>query len=288
MNIYPLEVEPPPLHLFFPLVFAASSILTPLIKGGRGGFSLIRPPSSAVANRLQAYLFNLGILRFAKKGKKGKTAKRAQKIKSGVQYYWDDALKRWVPVATTASTADPIPQESPQPNFKERLFPIKLIWPLAKGFVITQDFQEHLETKKEKGYKYYNGGLDLAYSDIREGAPVYAAAPGIVKYARWNATGYGNYVVIDHFDPQSSASGLPSPVLGPFSTIYAHLRSWSAMEGQRVNTSQVIGFLGHTGNCWGGPGNPDGTHLHFELRHGTERSSVKIPVDPYPYLPNEH
>jgi len=188
-----LGCELPPLNIFFPLVFTA-------------------------IGSLQAYLFNLGILR---SGRKQGRRKFAQKIKPGVQYYWDAELKRWVPVSNNpVSPIHELPASQPSdespPPVSDPPSPILLKWPLAKGFVITQTFQEHLETKKEKGYKYYNGGLDLAYPDIKEGAPVYAAAPGIVKYARWNATGYGNYVVIDHFDPQSSAS--ESSVLFPPST----------------------------------------------------------------------
>jgi len=194
--------------------------------------------------------------------KQKKKRKYAQKIKLGVKMCWDPVLKRWVRCPGEDIVYSPPDQMTP---LDKQLYKIVLKYPLSSGFVITQTFQEHQQTKQEKGYKYYNGGLDLAFPDVREGDPVYAAAPGVVIRAKYDDTGYGNYVQVENLDG--------------FTTIYAHLRSWAVKEGQTVSTSDIIGFLGHTGNCWGGPGNSNGTHLHFELRH------LKIPIDPMPYLP---
>ena len=80
------------------------------------------------------------------------------------------------------------------------------------------------------------------------GAPIHAAADGIVKFAysngRWNG-GYGNYVVIAHSNGTQ--------------TLYAHMRSAIVSPGQSVSSGQVIGYVGTTGMS-------TGPHLHFEVR----------------------
>jgi murein DD-endopeptidase MepM/ murein hydrolase activator NlpD len=141
---------------------------------------------------------------------------------------------------------------------------LRLVWPLEPGFVVTQTFEEHEETRQREGYKYYNGGLDLAYPDIREGANVRAAADGVVEKVGHDPKGYGNYVVVNHCNG--------------FETIYAHLLDFACSQGDLINAGDVVGYLGSSGNCHGGPGNPKGTHLHFELRFGGR------PVDPGPYM----
>lgn len=195
-------------------------------------------------------------------GKKKRGGARSQHIKPGIQYQWDEESRRWAPVLKrlpSIVTYKSKPPESPAY--------FSLRWPLYLGFFVTQDFQAHLQTKAEKGYKYYNGGLDLAYSDVREGADVVAAASGVLKSASFSGEGYGNVVYIDH--------------LNGYITIYSHLRGFGFLlnPGHAVEAGDVIGALGHSGNCWGGPGNPDGTHLHFELRLNG------VPVDPAPFLP---
>ena len=80
------------------------------------------------------------------------------------------------------------------------------------------------------------------------GMPVVAAAPGVVTTAvRSGDSGYGNYVVIDHGNGESS--------------LYAHLLSVSVSVSQRVDQGQQIGKVGSTGNS-------TGPHLHFEEREG--------------------
>lgn len=75
--------------------------------------------------------------------------------------------------------------------------------------------------------------------------------------------GYGNYVVIQHND-------------GTFS-LYAHLYTGSitVKANDSVKQGQVIGKVGSSGNS-------TGTHLHFEIRQGSNTSSAA--VDPMNYL----
>ena len=56
---------------------------------------------------------------------------------------------------------------------------------------------------------------------------------------------YGNYVVIDHGNGNS--------------TLYAHMSSRAVSEGQIVTQGQVIGYVGSTGSS-------TGNHLHLEVR----------------------
>jgi murein DD-endopeptidase MepM/ murein hydrolase activator NlpD len=96
-------------------------------------------------------------------------------------------------------------------------------------------------------------GLDFAAG---AGAPIHAAGPGRVVWAGPRG-GYGNLVVIDHFN------GL--------ATLYAHQSETRVTFGQDVATGQLVGLVGSTGVS-------TGPHLHFEVREkGT-------PADPLAYL----
>jgi murein DD-endopeptidase MepM/ murein hydrolase activator NlpD len=88
-------------------------------------------------------------------------------------------------------------------------------------------------------------GVDIT---LTRGAPIHAAAGGVVVVARnnggWNG-GYGNYVVISHGNGAQ--------------TLYSHMSHASVASGQEVNAGQVLGYVGTTGRA-------TGPHLHFEVR----------------------
>lgn len=92
-------------------------------------------------------------------------------------------------------------------------------------------------------------GLDLA---APRGAAIFAARPGVVKFAG-RSGGYGNVVVVDHG--------------GGLETRYAHCDRLDVHTGDPVRAGQPIAAVGSTGRS-------TGPHLHLEVRrNGT-------PVDP--------
>lgn len=86
-----------------------------------------------------------------------------------------------------------------------------------------------------------HSGVDLV---APEGAPVFAAATGLVAFAGERG-GYGRLVVVAH------ACG--------FETRYAHLSEVSVSEGDVVATGAALGAVGATGRV-------TGPHLHYEIR----------------------
>jgi len=86
-------------------------------------------------------------------------------------------------------------------------------------------------------------GVDLG---LKTGNPIYAAWDGIVRYAQWNASGYGNCVVIRH------KNGLE--------TLYGHMSKLMVTPNQFVSSGDMIGLGGSTGRS-------TGPHLHFEIRY---------------------
>ncbi len=85
-------------------------------------------------------------------------------------------------------------------------------------------------------------GLDIK---LNTGDTIYAAFNGKVRIVRYEAKGYGKYVVIRH------DNGLE--------TIYGHMSKQLVAENQDVRAGQPIGLGGSTGRS-------TGSHLHFETR----------------------
>lgn len=85
-------------------------------------------------------------------------------------------------------------------------------------------------------------GIDLK---VYIGDTIRAAFAGKVRIVKYEAAGYGKYVVIRH------NNGLE--------TIYGHMSEWLVEEDQPVKAGQPIGLGGNTGRS-------TGSHLHFETR----------------------
>ena len=104
------------------------------------------------------------------------------------------------------------------------------IWPSANHYLSGFDFTS------------YHKGIDIA---ANTGDAVWASDNGTVIYAGWNATGYGNMVMIDHNNG--------------YQTLYGHLSAVYVACGSSVYQGTPIGAAGATGNV-------TGSHLHFEVR----------------------
>lgn len=118
---------------------------------------------------------------------------------------------------------------------------------------VTSEFGNRIDpfTGKRKGHT----GMDLG---VPTGTPIRAALSGTVTVSKYNAGGYGYYVVIDH------GNGL--------STLYGHCSQLLVRVGQTVEAGDIIALSGSTGRS-------TGPHLHFEVRVNGERT------DPRYYLP---
>jgi murein DD-endopeptidase MepM/ murein hydrolase activator NlpD len=93
-------------------------------------------------------------------------------------------------------------------------------------------------------------GIDI---NLNTGDTVYAAFSGRVRYSQFNSGGYGNLVIIRHYN------GLE--------TYSAHLSELFVLPNQLVEAGQPIGLGGNTGRSFG-------AHLHFEVRF------FDLPINP--------
>ena len=132
----------------------------------------------------------------------------------------------------------------------------EMLWPVAiSGTAITSGYgvREH----PIQGIVREHTGIDIGNTPL--GAPVVAAADGIVTYAGWLG-GYGNCVMINHGD------GVV--------TLYGHGNKILTSVNTEVKQGDVIMEVGSTGNS-------TGPHLHFEVRvngnYTNPLSYVKVP-----------
>lgn len=121
------------------------------------------------------------------------------------------------------------------------------VWP-AKGDLIARFGPQ--------GKGMHNDGINIA---VQHGAPVHAAADGVVAYAGNELRGFGRLLLVKHG--------------GGWMSAYAHNEELLVGRGARVKRGQVIARAGSTGNV-------RGPQLHFELRKGA------TPVDPLAHLPS--
>jgi murein DD-endopeptidase MepM/ murein hydrolase activator NlpD len=98
-------------------------------------------------------------------------------------------------------------------------------------------------------------GLDLG---LNIGDSVYSSFNGIVRYAQFNTGGYGNCVVIRHFNG--------------IETLYGHLDKLLCEPGDLVLAGDLIGLGGTTGRS-------TGPHLHFETRYMGNSFNPELIID---------
>jgi hypothetical protein len=101
-----------------------------------------------------------------------------------------------------------------------------------------------------RGFMYTHKGLDIK---LNKGDTIRAAFDGVVRYSKYNRGGFGNLVIIRHYN------GLE--------TYYAHLSKSLVKVNQLVRSGDPIALGGSTGRS-------RGPHLHFEVRY------KDVPLDP--------
>lgn len=101
-------------------------------------------------------------------------------------------------------------------------------------------------------FKRVHKGLDIK---VYTGDTIVSAFDGKVRVVRYDAGGYGNYVVIRH------NNGLE--------TIYGHLSKKLVKGDQMVKAGEPIGLGGNTGRSFG-------SHLHFETRLAGEAINPEL------------
>ncbi len=93
-----------------------------------------------------------------------------------------------------------------------------------------------------RGYRWHYG-TDL---DLNIGDSIRASFDGIIRIVRYDGQGWGNFVLIRHYN------GLE--------TLYGHLSKQLVHVGQLIKAGEVIGLGGNTGRS-------SGPHLHYEVRY---------------------
>lgn len=92
-----------------------------------------------------------------------------------------------------------------------------------------------------------HSGIDVP---APKGVKILSAKSGVVLTSAYNSGGYGNYVVVDHGNGNT--------------TLYAHMSSRAVKVGDVVKQGQVLGYVGTTGRS-------TGNHLHYEIRENNTR-----------------
>lgn len=143
--------------------------------------------------------------------------------------------------AKPPTTARPTPESAPPPVAPQAAFAWR--WP-ADGALVGR-FVAGDPTKQ---------GIDIGG---QSGAPVRAAADGVVVYSGAGLVGYGELIIVKHSEQWLSA--------------YGHNRARLVNEGQRVKAGEQIAEMGRSGAAR--------DMLHFEIRYNGK------PQDPLQALP---
>ena len=114
-------------------------------------------------------------------------------------------------------------------------------FPLLKHYRVTSEFGH-------RRYRFHYG-IDLK---VNRGDTVVSVLDGMVRIAKRMA-GYGNFVVVRHYNGMES--------------FYGHLSKILVKPDQQVKSGEIIGLGGNTGRS-------TGPHLHLELRY------LGLPINP--------
>ena len=114
------------------------------------------------------------------------------------------------------------------------------LWPLPSYTALSSLFAGRKDPFT--GRPATHSGIDVP---APKGVKILSAKSGVVLTSAYNKGGYGNYVVVDHGNGNT--------------TLYAHMNSRAVKAGDVVKQGQVLGYVGTTGRS-------TGNHLHYEIR----------------------
>lgn len=108
-------------------------------------------------------------------------------------------------------------------------------------------------------FRAHRGGHSGLDFKTEAGTPVYSPFAGQVTRVNWNFRANGNCIEIDH--PREGIK-----------TVYIHLNKNLVRSGQTVKSGQAIAEAGNTGKSFA-------PHLHYEIRHRTEKEKIYNPFE---------
>lgn len=118
--------------------------------------------------------------------------------------------------------------------------------PFKNGYTITSEFG----VVRSGGSRHK--GVDIVGKNSKH---IYSVGNGTVVTKGYDSDGYGNYIIVNH------GSG--------YWSLYGHLSKVYVSEGQSVNNNTILGVEGSTGRS-------TGSHLHLEIRKGSNSSANTI------------
>lgn len=98
------------------------------------------------------------------------------------------------------------------------------------------------------GNRKHHNGVDITAT--RKTCNIEAFYEGVVIATGYNASGFGNYVILRH-----NIRGRA------YTSLYGHMASVSVKRGQRVKSGDKLGVMGATGMA-------TGKHVHWEVQKG--------------------
>jgi murein DD-endopeptidase MepM/ murein hydrolase activator NlpD len=166
-------------------------------------------------------------------------------------------------ITSLAAAAPAIAEDSTQDSAQDVAQPKPFIWPTTGRITQQYGCTGFWAEPAYGGCRHFHGALDIA---DRQGAPVHAAADGVITHAGWDPWGTRAWMVmINHRD------GL--------TTWYAHLRGRDIdgiRVGARVSQGDVIGYMSNTGMA-------TGVHLHWAVLKDGRYVNPRKYVDGRPF-----